>query len=75
MHILPSKYVFKKKTIGANARLVAVGFRQVHGVEYMKTYVPIVNIITVLIFLAFFVQTDLELEQVDVGTAFLYRGS
>ena len=72
MHVLPSKYVFKMKTTGPKARVVAVGFRQVHGVDYMETYAPVVNIITVRMFFAVIVQMDLELEQMDVVTAFLY---
>ena len=72
MHVLPSKYVFKLKTTGPKARLVAVGLLQVHGAEYMETYAPVVNIITVRIFFVIVVQMDLELEQMDVVTAFLY---
>ena len=38
----------------------------------MGTCAPVVNIITVRMFLVIVVQMDLELEQMDVVTAFLY---
>lgn len=72
MNVLPSKYVFRMKTSGPKARVVAVGFLQVHGVDFVETYAPVVNIITVRMLLGLTATMDLELHQMDVVTAFLY---
>ena len=72
MKVLPSKYVFKFKITGPKARVVALGLLQVHGVDYIETYAPVVNIITIRLLLALVAQLDLELDQMDVITAFLY---
>lgn len=47
------------------------GFQHVHGVEYTETYVSVVTLASVRVFLAIFVQLDLECDQMDVITAFL----
>ncbi len=36
MHVLPSKYVFRVKNGGPKARLVALGCRQLYGVDYLE---------------------------------------
>ena len=72
MNVLPSKYVFRMKSSGPKARLVALGLLQVHGVDYMETYAPVVNIITVRMLFALVATMDFELDQMDVVTAFLY---
>ena len=71
MHVLPSKYIFKLKTVETKAHVVAVGFLQVYGVDYMETYTLVVSMITVWIFFAVKLQVNLELEQMDVVTVFL----
>ena len=72
MKVLPSKYVFKLKITGPKARVVALGLLQVHGVDYIETYAPVVNIITIRLLFALVAMLDLELDQMDVITAFLY---
>lgn len=54
------------------ARLVAKGFTQKEGVDYKEIFSPVVKFKTIRIMLALVVQHDLELEQLDVTTAFLY---
>eukprot|EP00171_Calliarthron_tuberculosum_P021771 IDg21771t1 len=72
MHVLPCRYVFKvKKDVGPKVRIVAKGFRQVHGVDYNDTYAPVVSLTAVRSFLATVSGMDLECDQMDVVTAFL----
>ena len=52
--------------------MFTVGFLHVHGEDYMETYAPVVNIITVRICFGVAVQKDPELEDIHVVTAFLY---
>ena len=71
------KWVFKKKTdMDGNvsvykARLVAKGFQQVQGVDYDKTFSPIVKLKSVRIMLAIAAYFDYEIWQMDVKMAFL----
>ena len=69
--VLPCKYVFKIKENKPKVRLVALGCRQQHGIDYNETYAPVVTLTTVRTILAISAQLDLELEQMDVVTAFL----
>ena len=71
MHVLPSKYVFRVKNGGPKARLVALGCRQLHGVDYLETFAPVVKLTTIRTMLALAATHDLECEQMDVTTAFL----
>ena len=72
-----SKWVFKKKT-GADgtverfkARLVAQGFTQKYGMDYDKTFCPVVRQESLRVLIALSVGSGLKLHQVDVTTAFL----
>ena len=47
MRLLSSKYVFRMNSSRSEARLVVLGFLQVHGVDFMESNSPAVNIITV----------------------------
>ena len=71
MHVLPCKYVFRVKNGGPKARLVALGCRQIHGVDYLDTFAPVVKLTTIRVLLALAAVHDLECEQMDVVTAFL----
>lgn len=71
MHVLPSKYVFKVKDGKPKVRLVAVGSRQIHGIDYNETFAPVVKLSSIRVILALGAHYDLELEQMDVVTAFL----
>ena len=71
MHVLPSKYVFRVKNGGPKARLVVLGCRQLYGTDYTETFAPVVKLSTVRTLLALVASMDLELEQMDVVTAFL----
>ncbi|PKI52678.1 hypothetical protein CRG98_026938, partial [Punica granatum] len=71
------KWVFKKKTdmdgnvITFKRRLVAKGFRQVHGVDYDETFSPVAMLKSIRILLAIAAYYDYEIWQMDVKTAFL----
>ena len=71
------KWVFKKKTdMDGNihtykGRLVAKGFKQIHGIDYDETFSPIVMFKSIRILLAIAAYHDYEIWQMDVKTAFL----
>jgi len=53
------------------ARLVARGFSQIYGVDYLDTYAPVVKLASIRILLAIAAIYGLEIHQMDVVTAFL----
>ena len=71
MKVIPSRYVFKIKNSGPKARIVAKGFRQVHGVDYAETFAPVISLTAVRILLFLIVLLDMEADQMDFITAFL----
>ncbi|WJX64387.1 hypothetical protein P8452_49170 [Trifolium repens] len=77
--VVGSKWVFKKKDgipgVEApryKARLVAKGFTQVEGIDYNEIFSPVVKHCSIRVLMAIVNQYDLELEQMDVKTAFLH---
>lgn len=54
-------------------RLVAKGYAQTEGVDYNEVFAPVVKHVSIRLMLSAVVQHDLELEQLDVKTAFLHR--
>ncbi|KAG8481596.1 hypothetical protein CXB51_026522 [Gossypium anomalum] len=73
------KWVFKKKegTPGVEepkykARLVAKGYSQVPGVDFTDVFSPVVKHSSIRALLGIVTMHDLELEQLDVKTAFLH---
>ncbi|KAH9781841.1 hypothetical protein KPL71_008631 [Citrus sinensis] len=77
--LVGSKWIFKLKA-GASenesprhkARLVAKGFTQREGVDFNEVFSPIVKYSSIRLLLALSAYHDLELEQMDVKTAFLH---
>jgi len=77
--IVGSKWIFKLKpgipgveSARFKARLVAKGFSQVEGVDYHEVFSPVVKHTSIRILLSLTAMFDLELEQLDVKTAFLH---
>ena len=71
MKVLPCKYVFKFKENKPKVRLVALGCRQSHGIDYKETFAPVVTLTTIRTILAIASHLDWELEQMDVVTVLL----
>lgn len=71
------KWVFKikKDTSGQvtkyKARLVAKGFTQVAGVDYGETFSPVARLSSVRLLIAFAAHRGLQVDHLDVETAFL----
>jgi hypothetical protein len=71
--LLGTKWVFKKKSSGIfRARLVALGYNQVPGVDYSANFSPVVNEVTMRIILLLKLKNDWDMQLIDVETAFLY---
>jgi len=76
-NIVGCKWVFKLKlnpdgTVARyKARLVAQGFSQVYGIDYSETYAPVARYQTLRMLVAIAAAKNLELDQVDVETAYL----
>lgn len=75
--VITCKWLFKKKNTPGEetrykARLVARGFNQIQGIDYVDTYAPVVRYESIRILLAHAIAQDMQMVQFDVKTAFLY---
>ncbi|KAI1001954.1 hypothetical protein K3495_g6250 [Podosphaera aphanis] len=75
--LITSKWVFKYKynqdgsIARRKSRLVARGYEQVYGSDYLETFASVVRFSTLRTLLAKAAAEDLEIDHVDVDTAFL----
>ena len=75
--VLKNKWVFKLKKNGHKlvkykARLVVKGFSQKQWIDFDVIFSPVVKMSSIRVFLGLVASLDLELEQIDVKTAFLH---
>jgi transposase InsO family protein len=71
--LLGSKWVFKLKKNGTyRARLVALGYSQVPGVDFTDNFAPVINDISFRIMLILYSLRGYDSRVIDVETAFLY---
>jgi Reverse transcriptase (RNA-dependent DNA polymerase)/gag-polypeptide of LTR copia-type len=71
--LIGNKWVFKLKKNGTHrARLVALGYSQVPGVDYTENYAFVINDISVRIILIMYLLNKYDSKIIDVETAFLY---
>ena len=71
--LVPRKWVFKVKRDGmCKARLVALGYSQVPGIDFIENFAPAVNDVTFRIALTRMMVENLDSMFMDVETAFLY---
>ena len=73
--ILKNKWVFKLKKDGDKlvkhkARLVVKGFSQKQGTDFDEIFSPVVKMSSIRVVLRLVASLDLELEQLNVKTAF-----
>jgi len=73
------KWVYAKKQgslkediVHYKARLVAKGYAQREGINYNEVFFPFVKHSSIRILLALVAQYELDLDQLDVKTTFLY---
>lgn len=77
-HVIGCKWVFKIKfnadvTVERfKARLVALGNKQVEGLDYFETFAPVIKMTTVRLFLKLACGRGWDLHQMDVHNAFLH---
>src|SRR5256714_1962961 len=75
--VVSNKFAFKHKKnevariVRLKARLVARGFSQIYGIDYLDTYAPVIKLASIRIVLAIAAIFGLEIHQMDVVTAFL----
>jgi transposase InsO family protein len=75
--VIGNKWVFNYKTSEEGeiarwkARLVALGYAQEEGVNYFEVFAPTLKYRTFRLFLSIVAGFDMELDQMDVDTAFL----
>ena len=78
VRILPCKWLFviKRKLDGTvdrfKARIVAGGHRQREGIDFKETFAPVAKFASLRVLLTLAALEDLDGEQVDIVTAFLY---
>ena len=70
--LIGSKWVFKAKKNGVfRARLVALGYNQIPGVDFTDNFAPVINDITFRILLIIYLILKYDSRIIDVETAFL----
>lgn len=77
MNVVGSKWIFriKQKSDGSldryNARLVAKGYTQEHGVDFAETFSPVIKHATIRLVLIHAIAQNWKVRQLDVKNVFL----
>ncbi|GAA0166540.1 transmembrane signal receptor [Lithospermum erythrorhizon] len=72
------KWMYKLKTKADGtiekykARLVAMGYNQIEGVDYFESFSPMAKTVTMRIILALAITKQWQLHQMDINNAFLH---
>ena len=70
--LIGTKWVFKiKRNELYRSRIVALGYTQIPGIDFTDNFSPVVSDITLRVMLVFWMVIDLDIDQLDVETAFL----
>ena len=71
--LLDSRWIFRIKLDGRyKARFVVKGFTQKEGIDYMKTFAPVMSKSSLRSILSIAAVEDWDIDQMDVKTAFLH---
>ena len=71
--LIGSRWVFRVKRNGVfRARLVALGYSQIPGVDFTDNFAPVINEVTFRIMLVMMMVNRWEADIIDIVTAFLY---
>jgi Reverse transcriptase (RNA-dependent DNA polymerase) len=71
--LIGSKWVFKIKKNGTyRARLVALGYSQLPGIDFTDNFAPVIHDVTFRIMLLIYFMLKYDSKIIDVETAFLY---
>ena len=62
-----------RRIIKLKARLIARGFSQIYGINYLDIYILVVKLVSIRILLAIAAAFDLKIHQMDVVIVFLAR--
>ena len=72
--LIGNKWVFKMKKDGIHhAKLVALGYSQIPGLDYSNNFAPVINDVTFCIIMTMGLVKGCNVNVVNVETAFLYR--
>lgn len=78
-NVISTKWIFKVKSKEDGsvdrykAWLVANGMREVHGVDYLDTFIPVVQPLSIRLVLGLVVNSNWAIHQIDVSNAFLHE--
>ena len=71
--LINNKWVFRIKNDGRHrARLCAIGYTQVAGVDHQDNFAPVLNDVTFRIIMTLIIANQWDADIVDIETAFLY---